>query len=308
MWFIPYPTINESRPHPAVFPEKLPFLCIKLHGVRKGMIVYDPFMLCSVDYDRDWDTSNNRKNLSEDYDLIPVVYYATAETRTHYYIMYCFYHADDATHENDLEGCLLIVDKEDRLLGMISVAHFDFFSFVVDNRLQKGTETIDGELHTEIFEGKEHPMTKQHIDKHPLFAWGNTSWMLPWTHDSKDRLGIRYYPAEQAYVQDEFEVDSLNKTYFPYVLVDLLGPSGFWDKRDPKLNNSTFRSWGTFNSSTPGSAHAPWIWSDSIWPWDEINDDLPSGTIFFDPARIASRYFSGFTDFDRIYIKSMNGN
>jgi site-specific DNA-methyltransferase (adenine-specific) len=44
VWFIPYPTINESRPHPAVFPEKLPFLCIKLHGVRKGMIVYDPFM------------------------------------------------------------------------------------------------------------------------------------------------------------------------------------------------------------------------------------------------------------------------
>jgi site-specific DNA-methyltransferase (adenine-specific) len=44
VWFIPYPTINESRPHPAVFPEKLPYLCIKLHGVKKGMIVYDPFM------------------------------------------------------------------------------------------------------------------------------------------------------------------------------------------------------------------------------------------------------------------------
>lgn len=43
-WFIPYPTINESRPHPAVFPEKLPYLCIKLHGVKPGMIVYDPFM------------------------------------------------------------------------------------------------------------------------------------------------------------------------------------------------------------------------------------------------------------------------
>jgi len=44
VWFIPYPTINEERPHPAVFPEKLPYLCIKLHGVRKDMIVYDPFM------------------------------------------------------------------------------------------------------------------------------------------------------------------------------------------------------------------------------------------------------------------------
>jgi len=44
VWFIPYCTIQESRPHPAVFPEKLPYLCIKLHGIRKDMIVYDPFM------------------------------------------------------------------------------------------------------------------------------------------------------------------------------------------------------------------------------------------------------------------------
>lgn len=44
VWFIPYPTIREERPHPAVFPERLPYLCIKLHGIRKGMLVYDPFM------------------------------------------------------------------------------------------------------------------------------------------------------------------------------------------------------------------------------------------------------------------------
>jgi site-specific DNA-methyltransferase (adenine-specific) len=44
VWFIPYPTIREGRPHPAVFPERLPYLCIKLHGIREGMLVYDPFM------------------------------------------------------------------------------------------------------------------------------------------------------------------------------------------------------------------------------------------------------------------------
>lgn len=43
-WFIPYPTINESRPHPSVFPEKLPYLCIKLHGIRDDLLVYDLFM------------------------------------------------------------------------------------------------------------------------------------------------------------------------------------------------------------------------------------------------------------------------
>src|SRR4051794_28622119 len=44
VWFIPYPTIQEGRPHPAVFPEKLPYLCIKLQGILPDMIVYDPFM------------------------------------------------------------------------------------------------------------------------------------------------------------------------------------------------------------------------------------------------------------------------
>jgi site-specific DNA-methyltransferase (adenine-specific) len=44
VWFIPYPTIQTGRPHPAVFPEKLPYLCIKLHGKKSDMIVYDPFI------------------------------------------------------------------------------------------------------------------------------------------------------------------------------------------------------------------------------------------------------------------------
>jgi hypothetical protein len=54
-------------------------------------------MLCAVDYDGDWDTSNNRKNIA----------HGIAETGTHYYILYSYYHADDLTHENDLEGFLL---------------------------------------------------------------------------------------------------------------------------------------------------------------------------------------------------------
>ena len=43
-WFIPYKTIRESRPHPTVFPEKLPELCVKLHGFNENTIVLDPFM------------------------------------------------------------------------------------------------------------------------------------------------------------------------------------------------------------------------------------------------------------------------
>jgi len=43
VWFLPYPTIQKGRPHPAVFPVKLPERCIKLHGLKPDMVVLDPF-------------------------------------------------------------------------------------------------------------------------------------------------------------------------------------------------------------------------------------------------------------------------
>jgi site-specific DNA-methyltransferase (adenine-specific) len=43
-WFIPYTTIQNTREHPTIFPVKLPEMCIKLHGIRKDMVVLDPFM------------------------------------------------------------------------------------------------------------------------------------------------------------------------------------------------------------------------------------------------------------------------
>jgi site-specific DNA-methyltransferase (adenine-specific) len=44
VWLIPHLTIQERRPHPAVFPIKLPQRCIELHGIKPNMLVYDPFM------------------------------------------------------------------------------------------------------------------------------------------------------------------------------------------------------------------------------------------------------------------------
>lgn len=48
VWFIPYETkvgaFKNPMLHPAEFPVKLPYLCIKLHGKTPDMVVYDPFM------------------------------------------------------------------------------------------------------------------------------------------------------------------------------------------------------------------------------------------------------------------------
>ncbi len=46
-WFIPYKTIKsreDQRPHPATFPDLLPEMCIRLHGLKNVQVVMDPFM------------------------------------------------------------------------------------------------------------------------------------------------------------------------------------------------------------------------------------------------------------------------
>lgn len=43
VWFIPYKTKRIRDSHPTMFPEQLPEMCIKLHGLKKDMVVMDPF-------------------------------------------------------------------------------------------------------------------------------------------------------------------------------------------------------------------------------------------------------------------------
>ncbi len=43
-WFIPYSTVRTKRSHPTTFPEKLPEMCIRLHGFDNHTVVLDPFM------------------------------------------------------------------------------------------------------------------------------------------------------------------------------------------------------------------------------------------------------------------------
>ncbi len=46
-WFIPYKTINsrdQDRPHPATFPVELAVFCVKIHGLKPGMVMLDPFL------------------------------------------------------------------------------------------------------------------------------------------------------------------------------------------------------------------------------------------------------------------------
>lgn len=96
------------------------------------------------DYDGDWNGSNNWRNAYR-YELPGYVYYAVVESTNHLFIWYAFFHPRDFTarplegmapkteHENDLEGCMLVVEKDKTCWGkpilLETLAHDHFYRY-----------------------------------------------------------------------------------------------------------------------------------------------------------------------------------
>ncbi|RCJ30922.1 hypothetical protein A6770_20585 [Nostoc minutum NIES-26] len=269
------------------------------------------------DYDSDWRGTNNWDNLQ--FPLNAHAYYSVAETCTHWFITYSFFHPQDWTdipfdqeHENDLEGQLAIVRKDGstfgKLEGIVTVFHTDFYSYTPSGSpLLNGAENIDGTLTMSSYNGSLHPLTAQEAKGHGLKAW-------PYTGDfqgASNEDGIIYYPSKTT-----AEVPaSANDRNVQYLLLDVFAPSGVWQHQldEASLSSSsalTFASWGTFKGDSSGgcgdgtptcstnSANAPWGWDDS-------NDgSVYKGEMALDPAHLTDVYFDGLGTFDTTYIRN----
>lgn len=117
------------------------------------------------DYDGDWNGSNNWRNAYR-YELRAHVYYGVVESTNHVFITYAFYHPRDFTarplegmapkteHENDMEGCMLVIEKDKTPWGkailLETLAHDHFYRY--DNpgyrRVKKGKKfpALDGSI------------------------------------------------------------------------------------------------------------------------------------------------------------------
>ncbi|ACY15599.1 beta and gamma crystallin [Haliangium ochraceum DSM 14365] len=262
--------------------------------------------ITAIDYDGDWDAQNNWNNLPQHASSLAAYgYYSVVETATHWFLSYAFFHPRDWTdifflyeldqHENDLEGVLIIVEKDGssygRLLGAVTVSHSDFFSYAsAGSSLSSGLENIDGTLHTQSHAGAQHPVTAQEAKGHGLKAW-------PQYDINGD--GIVYYPS----MSDNAEVPSGNSdSYVEYELIDIFEVGGLWDQR---FNTSLFyNAGGGFkgNDFGDGGANAPWAWNDG--------DDgvIQGGEIATDPAKLVDNYFDGVGDFSHVYTSNPYGN
>ncbi|UII26920.1 beta/gamma crystallin family protein [Fulvivirga maritima] len=258
--------------------------------------------ITAINYDGDWNAENNWENLSTyGNDLYAHVYYSVVETSTHWYIIYAFFHPRDWTdiallyyldqHENDLEGILMMIEKDGStygaLRGAVTVSHSDFFSFTPSGSpLTNGHENIDGTLQFANYNGEMHPVTAQEAKGHGLKAW-------PQYDINGD--GIIYYPSMNDIAEkpaDEYD------NHVEYKLVNIFESNGLWAQR----NNTAlfYDAGGDFrgNNFKDGGANAPWAWNDG-------NDGIVNGgEMATDPAKLFDNYFEGISNISHIYTSN----
>ena len=259
--------------------------------------------LTAIDFDGDWDPTNNWAN-AETADATAHVYYSVVENHTHWFLVYAFYHPRDwvnwfpATlvdqHENDLEGLLLVVRKPSsldeprfgRAEAMVTVFHRDFYSYVPDRPgdagYAAGEEDIDGLLHFEVWAGYPRPVTAQESRGHGLKAW-----------PSLRPQGVRYVPSETGDIAER--PASPTSQAVRYALVDIFGEGGLWARRhDRKL----FAEFGVFRGDDfrNNAANAP-------WGWDDHNDNgaLGKGALACNPIQLIDAYFDNLGPFSTTY-------
>ncbi|WP_380705347.1 NPP1 family protein [Salinithrix halophila] len=260
---------------------------------------YDADYLSAVNFDGDWDTKNNWEHQDDDQKRLQGnVYYSVSETKTHWFVLYGFYHPRDwvdwwwnplelDTHENDMEGALMVIRKNEtaygKLEGMVTVFHNDFYAYKTsDSPLRDGKETIDGTIRFKKVGESDRPTTFQEAKGHGLKAWGGG--------DFPGGDGVIYYPGDKSEVPEHGKDRDVK-----YRLIDVFAKDGLWAHRK---DSKTFASWGSFrgDNGKDNAAHAP-------WKWDDWNDgEVKAGEMATDPAHLVDEYFDGLGDFSKTYL------
>lgn len=121
----------------------------------------DADLLARFDYDGNWRGEDNWENLNIG-SRQAFVYYAVMETRSHWFLLYNFFHARDYSdsciagtcHENDNEGLIITIRKDGSEFGRLEVmetlAHNNIYSFTNDPEIGNGLHDIDGRI--DLFE------------------------------------------------------------------------------------------------------------------------------------------------------------
>ncbi|MCG2690453.1 hypothetical protein L6279_03405, partial [Candidatus Parcubacteria bacterium] len=303
--------------------------------------------IAKVDFDGDVFTNNNWDNLSnfENVGLDAYIYYSVTETVAHWFILYGVYHPRDwdneratnqidiagitsAQHENDMEGVLLIVRRDESEYGTLeavcTMAHHQWLRYPVAEGIEVKDRDSDGEIH---FMGT-HPIVLVQAEGHGIYGAPVSYASIQRWDPSTDYFGIGiqrwnevgfpnctgiiYFPAKKAQLAEAMREDKPG-TYCQNVGYELISFKELWDLRN---DFRTFTSGGAFTGTHDGyddpdpgrnnpnndyHAHAPWGWKELRNPLASGSMISAPGEIFFHPAEFVAERFTGFSEFSFEY-------
>jgi hypothetical protein len=301
--------------------------------------------ITNFDFDGDWRGDNNWLNAgNKRYALPAYVYYSVIETATHYFVHYAFFHprdykggigkstlvdilikegvrragkdptglADDValSHENDLEGALIVAEKRD---DDVRKAAVQYVETLAHNRyLKYRPQAVPGSVGEIIemndqrpllfVEPKGHGVTRYsgHQERKSLRAL--LVYSYTGTADDPDKrrgdaVGYELVPIQETLWQQaqagENDMFGEAAEYQPFtVLMHRLGAEPSSIERTLGKLGSAFRG----NVGFKNKARPPWGW------FDDTEKDRPRGEWFFHPAAVIARHFNLEQTFPQAYV------
>jgi hypothetical protein len=295
-------------------------------------------LMTNFDFDGDWRGDNNWAHLGDEkYPLKAYVYYAVSETPTHLFIHYAVFHPRDYkggaassgilgqiineglkrgakfdpraadvafSHENDLEGCLVVVRKggnpaDDRLAFIETVAHNRFLMYDAAARAGNAAFRSDGQ----------HPLLYIEPKGHGIQAYNQADADKP--HNllrySYRNLAEAPAPNAESASYDLLPIETsiyaharkgINETFgaranYGQIKFSVTSASGGTLSRTVRigvLGSAFLGRVGKANMARP-----PWAW------FDQAEREAPAGAWFFDPAATIKRHFNLGNEFSVAY-------
>lgn len=309
--------------------------------------------ICAFNFDGDWKGDNNWNHCTDtQYRMKAYVYYSVEETTTHFFIHYAAFHARDykggslygqllnlgkemykkykdqignipgveeaqLSHENDMEGCLVIAEKEGedprsaRVVGVETLAHDQFTPYFVNprpnlfNRDDTRIRVEDG-THPWIFvEPKGHGQ-KNYTGKEKQVATESTHITYRYTGRAEEPSGrgieevgydlIPLYSTLWQHAQVTQPDDTYGEVFdYGVVKAQAFDPvkhkAEDWQHDIGKVGSS-FRG----EAEGKDKARPPWGW------FDVFDKSIHQGDWFFNPAPLVKKHYQFDDKFSLAYV------
>lgn len=301
--------------------------------------------LTNFDFDGDWKGDNNWKNLdNKTFPLKAYVYFSVIETTTHYYVHYAFFHPRDykggmlktalvetliaegvrragtdptglandvaLSHENDLEGCLVVAEKHGTDAAKATVqyveamGHNRYLKYLAKPAQRNEVVDLEGQHPFLFAEPKGHGVSRYTGSRDQLKNCVNGTMVYRYTGSADDpetsqgkEVGYDLVAISETLWPRAQKGD--NETYaevekFAEQKVSVLSAGNQIVSVSPELGQlgAAFRG----NVGFKNKARPPWGW------YDEMEKERPRGEWFFDPANVIARHFNLPESFSRVYV------